>query len=57
MLYGLYPKGIDEAKTLVQAESRKNAINYFAKLTDMPQESLTTLYEVKPVDTVGKRYN
>jgi len=47
MVYGLYPKGIEDAKDMIQAASRKHAITYFAKRNDMTIKNLTILYEIK----------
>tara|TARA_Y100000034_G_scaffold126638_1_gene178154 strand:+ start:865 stop:1035 length:171 start_codon:yes stop_codon:yes gene_type:complete len=53
MVYGLYPKGIEEAKDITQASSRKNAVAYFAQRNDMSKKNLLILYEVKKVRCPG----
>lgn len=55
MVYGLYPKGIEEAKDITQASSRKNAVTYFAKRNDMTRQNLQILYEVKKLSCPGIR--
>ena len=57
MIYGLYPKGIEEAKDITQADSRINAVSYFAKRNDMSRTNLKILYEVKKVACPATRFD
>lgn len=57
MVYGLYPKGIDDAKDLIQASSKKHAVAYFAKRNDMTRKNLEILYEVKKLPCPATRFH
>jgi hypothetical protein len=56
MVYGLYPRGIEEAKDMIQASSRKNAVSYFAQRNDMSTKNLKILYEVKKLACPATRF-
>ena len=47
MTYKLMPKKCSEVKSIVEAETKKTAILYFAALYDLSQEDLLLIYKIR----------
>ena len=47
MIYKLTPKQSQEVKTLIDAETKKAAVCYFAALLQLSQEDLLKIYSIR----------